>query len=417
MFGCTTVASVPSFSIEALESRRLLASSVIVDLTAGPEGSEIIPLGGVNERGIFAAPAGIYATDGTAGGTIRIINSLTATPEPGVTLRDTLYFQMGDRLWATDGTAAGTRVVSQRFTLQHEPTNAKLTTWNGELYFFGFEPRADTGGLYRSDGTEAGTRLAADLGLSRVPWGKAIVPAHRRLYVERGGETGSGFFYTDGTPEDTHFIPLPGGDGLYRPSGLRRDGDSVQFGAYDRRQPLPGGWVLRIWEIHPDLTVTLIGNSAGVQRTPEVASGEWVYQGIGADLYRRSASGDLMLVKADVFPRNLFDYNGTLVFQGFDETHGRELWQSDGTGDGTRLLDDVNPGSADSEPHAFAVNDDALFFVGTTPGFGREPMRFDPTAAALPAVRTPLNTVRLADDFMSDAREHFEEDAVLLWLK
>ena len=164
MFGYTIVASAPSFSVEALESRRLLASSVIADLTAGPEGSELIPLGGVNERGVFVAPVGIYATDGTAGGTVRIVNSLTATPVPGVELRDTLYFQMGDRLWATDGTAGGTRVVSQRVTLQHDPTHARLTVWNGELYFFGFEPRREEGGLYKSDGTEAGTHLVADIG-------------------------------------------------------------------------------------------------------------------------------------------------------------------------------------------------------------------------------------------------------------
>ena len=356
------------------------------------------------------AQGAIYATDGTAGGTVRIVENLTDTPLPGVALRDTLYFQMGDRLWATDGTAGGTRVVSQRFALQHEPTDAKLTTWNGELYFFGFEPRRDTGGLYRSDGTEAGTQLAADMGLSRVPWGKAIVPAHRRLYVERGGETSSGFFHTDGTPAGTHFIPLPGGDGLYRPLGLRRHGDAVLLSAYDRRQPLPGAWVLRDWEIHADLKVTLVGNSTFVQRTPEVTSGEWIYQGIGPNLYRRSASSDLMLVKADIYPTNLFDYNGTLVFQGFDEPHGRELWQSDGTEDGTGLLDDVNPGEGDSEPRAFAANDSALFFVGTTPAFGREPMRFDPPAlrsvAAGAAIRlsSPFAGARVASDELDGRR-------------
>jgi ELWxxDGT repeat protein len=36
--------------------------------------------------------------------------------------------------------------------------------------------------------------------------------------------------------------------------------------------------------------------------------------------------------------------NGTLLFFATDEPHGRELWRSDGTADGTQLLRDIRPG-------------------------------------------------------------------------
>ena len=98
------------------------------------------------------------------------------------------------------------------------------------------------------------------------------------------------------------------------------------------------------------------------------------------------------------------DYNGTLVFQGFDEAHGRELWTSDGTEVGTRILDDVNLGPGDSEPHAFAVNEDALFFMGTTSAFGREPMRFDPPPAPSGVPGGPLRISSLPAHEMREAR-------------
>jgi ELWxxDGT repeat protein len=36
--------------------------------------------------------------------------------------------------------------------------------------------------------------------------------------------------------------------------------------------------------------------------------------------------------------------NGTLLFFATDEAHGRELWRSDGTADGTQLVRDIRPG-------------------------------------------------------------------------
>jgi ELWxxDGT repeat protein len=44
----------------------------------------------------------------------------------------------------------------------------------------------------------------------------------------------------------------------------------------------------------------------------------------------------------------LTDVNGALFFYADDGVHGRELWKSDGTPEGTQLVKDINPGIADS---------------------------------------------------------------------
>src|SRR5512143_1861870 len=43
-------------------------------------------------------------------------------------------------------------------------------------------------------------------------------------------------------------------------------------------------------------------------------------------------------------PELLGIVNGKLLFFATDDAHGRELWRSDGTADGTQLVRDIRPG-------------------------------------------------------------------------
>lgn len=60
-------------------------------------------------------------------------------------------------------------------------------------------------------------------------------------------------------------------------------------------------------------------------------------------------------------PPVLFD--NKLWFSGIDAEHGMELWHSDGTALGTRMVADINPGSLDSRPAFFKVFNNELFFI------------------------------------------------------
>lgn len=70
---------------------------------------------------------------------------------------------------------------------------------------------------------------------------------------------------------------------------------------------------------------------------------------------------------------------GLLFFSLWDETHGGELWSSDGTVEGTGLLKDIHEGTPGSYPGGFTVVGDHAYFAATDPVNGRELWKSDGT--------------------------------------
>ncbi len=71
-------------------------------------------------------------------------------------------------------------------------------------------------------------------------------------------------------------------------------------------------------------------------------------------------------------PEDLTVANGKVFFRAQDARHGIELWQSDGTEAGTRMVQDINPELGSSNPGGFAVFGDRLFFSADDGVTGRE---------------------------------------------
>ena len=74
------------------------------------------------------------------------------------------------------------------------------------------------------------------------------------------------------------------------------------------------------------------------------------------------------------------DVNDTLFFTADNGTYGKELWISDGTGDGTRMVRDINPGSDGSIPLCLAAFNDTLVFSADDDIYGIELWMSDGTA-------------------------------------
>jgi ELWxxDGT repeat protein len=64
----------------------------------------------------------------------------------------------------------------------------------------------------------------------------------------------------------------------------------------------------------------------------------------------------------DSIPRFQTRVGGRVLFAANDGTHGVELWRSDGTAAGTRLVRDINPG-AHSFPSYLAAAGNRVFFA------------------------------------------------------
>ena len=78
---------------------------------------------------------------------------------------------------------------------------------------------------------------------------------------------------------------------------------------------------------------------------------------------------------------NLYPYyaatNSELYFVANDGVSGKELWKTDGTVGGTGIAADVNTGSGSSNPSWLTALNDVVYFSATTPGTGIELWKFD----------------------------------------
>jgi ELWxxDGT repeat protein len=78
-------------------------------------------------------------------------------------------------------------------------------------------------------------------------------------------------------------------------------------------------------------------------------------------------------------PYSMTPYRDGLLFSGDHDRYGEELWFTDGTTGGTRLVRDINPGLADAEPYHLTVFDGLVWFEANDGRHGNELWRSDGT--------------------------------------
>jgi ELWxxDGT repeat protein len=120
----------------------------------------------------------------------------------------------------------------------------------------------------------------------------------------------------------------------------------------------------------------------------------WVTDGTGAGthlLKNISADGGGILSGGE--PSNLITYSNKVYFQAKDDTHGVELWKTDGTAAGTKLVKDILPGINGSSPYESILFKGLLYFVCLNT---QELWKTDGTAAGTKLVKGGLPNPRIA---------------------
>ena len=240
---------------------------------------------------------------------------------------------------------------------------------NGFVYFIAGDEEDQ---LWRSDGTAAGTIRISNLSELAFWYIDLLTPSGSNIYfIAETADYGSELWVTDGTLEGTHIVI----DLTFGSSGTNFDGlwdvnGTIYFSAKDVLWELSGSNVMpvfsgdRVKQLFP-----LTGDRfLFISRTQ--------IPGMSSDYELFISDGSLVgtkLVK-DINPLDSSLTDSTQVFQ-FGENayftadngeNGRELWKTDGTEDGTVMLSDINStnavGSLGADPLFFALNAD-LFFV------------------------------------------------------
>ncbi|MCY1080467.1 ELWxxDGT repeat protein [Archangium lansingense] len=191
------------------------------------------------------------------------------------------------------------------------------------------------------------------------------------------GRTTSTLWRTEGTPGDLTEVALFTGTAIrdVEPAGNHRLFLLVGTGADDAdlyvTDGTPGGET-RLRTLH------LPGEMVGLGRTllfsADGPGGE------GEELWRSNGTPEGTVLVEDILPgpggsrpHFLTVMEGVLYFVANDGTHGDEPWRSTGRASGTRLLKDVQPGPLGSTPLDLTAIQGTLFFTAETSGHGREP--------------------------------------------
>ena len=403
--------------------------NIAPDTHGGSYPSNLANVGGRLFFGATDGTAAVWMSDGTTEGTSRL-DVPGLTPGPAVASGDLYYFVHGSlpalQLWRTDGTVPGT---FRLFTMGDSRYFNAMTAMNGGLFFSGSDPQHGPEPWF-TRGTVASTQLLKDLypgttgGFAYTDGTRVVEEGTVLLHAQ--GVDGHEVWLTDGTPGGTRPLMLIDRYAWSNlPGGFTKFGDAFFFvaarhgepltlwrldpatGQYTAVRQMTGHWSVQLWNVGDAILFTAgkelwrsDGTEAGTVRIhdaisrPECFFSEdvvvgggllfwyayldhvpelWRSDGTTAGTFRLGRFAGPPAASLQGCARHHLHYSGDrLYFIGRDELSGAEPWVSDGTLMGTRLLWDINPGPAASDPASFLRIGRTLFFSANEPSSGRE---------------------------------------------
>ncbi|HEX2700132.1 MAG TPA: ELWxxDGT repeat protein [Acidimicrobiales bacterium] len=313
----------------------------------------------------------LWKTDGTWDGTVLVKDIVAGSPGPNITgltaVGTTLFFSAnagsaaGAELWRSDGTEAGTVMVKDIAAGSGSSSPSRFAVIGSTVYFSAFVAALGQE-LWKSDGTDAGTVVVKDIGAGSAGSdpGQPLVVGSNLYFSADDGTSGAELWKSDGTTAGTAMTkdisPGPSSSVAANLTNVIATGSTVLFQANN------GSSGDELWKTD--------GTAAGTVQVKDIQPG---------------AGGGVPSAFAAV--------GSTAYFSATDgataPATGTELWKSDGTGAGTVLVKDINPGAASSSPLLLTSALGTVFFAAgdysAAVSHGREPWRvrnnFAPVAA------------------------------------
>jgi ELWxxDGT repeat protein len=231
-------------------------------------------------------------------------------------------------------------------------TNKQQHAHIGALTLFVMSDGVHGSELWRTDGTPAGTVLLKDINPGPADSNIAGMTElnGKVVFFADDGTNGGELWVSDGTSAGTHIVANIDGSSntsvISPVKPLQPINGAVLFAA------LPAGSDhYTLWRSD--------GTAAGTWQVKDVDVGSGIGPGYSAS----------MIVGSRLF------------FAGRDPVYGLEPWVSDGTPDGTHVIGDIAPGTADSSPQEFTATLDAVYFSAQNATVGRELWRTDFTGS------------------------------------
>ncbi len=356
-------------------------------LTAAPEVGALLgpqQITVLGDLALFATstPSGwiLQRTDGTPAGTSEVASfpSLSSFPPPLTRLGGRVVFSQGGGLWASDGTAAGTAPIALAGT-NGSPVGMTALPAAGKVVFRAFDPTSGQE-LWVSDGTAAGTQQLADLwpGFTSSSPSSMIAAGPLVFFSADTPAVGRELWATDGTPAGTRLVA-------------------------DVRPGVAGSLRVPVEIVGGSLERFVAVGSTVFFAAHRLVTGEELWKSDG------TAAGTVMV--RDIFPgpgsaeirwlTSAGASGSSVYFVADDGEHGRELWVSDGTEAGTRMVEDILPGAGSGRPTELAVVDGLLLFSAHAgDAHGVEPWKSNGTAAGTSRIQDiapgPLPSTPLA---------------------
>ncbi len=313
-----------------------------------------------------------------------------ALPDGRIVFAGSIGFNSGFAQ-VSDGTSAGTLALPDASPFQNTPGPRRFTAHQDEVWYLA---HTDVGtfsdlDLFATDGSIAGTTKRVELDLQGGGFahddvvvlasdGPGLLIAHSRI---EGTDWLTDLWRSGGTQGSTELFATLSGRVAPGDSGQRFGARLVVLLGADEDSPARDLWAvdlangaLELLAAGPPLAFVR-GDSeqlffaSGLVGSQVLNYGEPGSPGTTLGSFRRLSN-----LAAGELPSDVALVDGVLLFgaEGIDTTTGLEPWRSDGTGAGTRLLFDLEPGSGSSQPHGFLAQAGEGKFGAVTSSAGAE---------------------------------------------